>query len=89
MKKRINESFIIHKRRLVIVDQITDVFPFVEFAVVNFFVDFHSNICGCQSSIMLHPLIMNGWGFYCVAMLEPLLLTQVLADTGNECQPKL
>lgn len=23
----------------------------------------------------------------CVAMLEPLLLTQVLADAGNECQP--
>lgn len=29
---------------------------------------------------------MDG-AFSCVAMLEPLLLTQALADAGSECQP--
>lgn len=28
----------------------------------TFFAGFQTNIRGCQSRIMLHPLIMNGWG---------------------------
>lgn len=54
-----NETFIIHEGRLVTVEQITSVFPFMlRFILVGS----QSNICCCQLRIMLHSSIMNEWG---------------------------
>lgn len=70
--KRINETFIIHEGRLVIVDQITRVFPFAPRYILA---DFQSNVCGCRSRVMLHPFIMNELGL--------LLCRHVRATAGD------